>query len=51
MRQKITDADDVQAMMERNDGMYLDMKGELGDYEWLQDTGHWDRRLLLYSGI
>lgn len=42
---RITDSEDIEAMMERNDGMYLDMKGELGDYEWLQDTGHWDRRL------
>jgi hypothetical protein len=42
---RITDSEDIEAMMERNDGMYLDMEGELGDYEWLQDTGHWDRRL------
>lgn len=45
MMDRVTHPEDIEAMMERNDGMYLDMEGELGDYEWLQDTGHWDRRL------
>ena len=45
MMDRVTDPEDIEAMMERNDGMYLDMEGELGDYEWLQDAGHWDRRL------
>ena len=31
--------------MEEHDGMFLDRNGELGDYEFLDDTGHWDRRL------
>ena len=37
--------DEIQGLLDRNDGMYLDMNGELGEYEWLDDTGHWDRRL------
>jgi len=37
--------DEIQALSEKNGDMYLDMDGELGEYEWLDDTGHWDRRL------
>jgi len=37
--------DEIQALFEENGNMYLDMDSELGDYEWLDDTGHWDRRL------
>jgi len=40
----MTDAD-IQALLDRNDGMYLDMDGELGEYEWLDNTSHWDRRI------